>query len=98
MEAKQAVKQAKDEARRELYENMGTREGEKNIYIVAKARQMKWHDLGEIGVIKNTDGRRLQDEEEIKNRWKEYFNTLLNVENGKGEIQEGEEWIIEIAQ
>lgn len=34
----------------------------------------------------------------MKNRWKEYFNTLLNVENGKGEIQEGEEWVVEIAQ
>ena len=49
---------------------------------------MKRQDLGKIGVIKDRNGRILQDEEQIKNRWKEYFNTLLDVENERGELEE----------
>lgn len=55
---------------------------------------MNTQDLGKVGVSREQRWKTYK----MKNRWKEYFNTLLNVENGKGEIQEGEEWIIEIAQ
>lgn len=55
---------------------------------------MNTQDLGKVGVSREQRWKTYK----MKNRWKEYFNTLLNVENGKGEIQEGEEWVIEIAQ
>ena len=73
--------------RTEEGESFGTREGEKKIYKIARAGQMKRQDLGKIGMIKDRNGRILQDEEQIKNRWKEYFNTLLNVENERGELE-----------
>ena len=66
----------------------GKGEGVKKIYKIATARQMKRQDFGKIGVIKDRNGRILQDEEQIKNRWKEYFDTLLNVENERGELEE----------
>lgn len=45
---------------------------------------MKRQDLGKIGVIKDSKGNLLQDEQQIKERWKEYFNTLLNAEMKEG--------------
>ena len=87
-EAKRAVKEARDEAESELYESLGTREREKKIYKIARAGQIRRQDLGKIGMIKDRNGRILQDEEQIKNRWKEYFNILLNVENERGELDE----------
>ena len=51
------------------------------IYIIAKARERKTRDLTNIRCIKNEDGRILTQDEEILNRWMEYFSRLLNETN-----------------
>ena len=40
-------------------------------------------DIGEVNVIKDQIGEMLTDEVKIKERWREYFSNLPNVENAK---------------
>lgn len=87
-DAKRTVAKARDEAFREWYEKMNTKEGEKMIYRVAKQRAKTRKDVGEVAVIKDKEGVLLTDEEKIKERWREYFNNLLNVENERDLLQE----------
>uniref|UniRef100_A0A8D9EVD2 Uncharacterized protein n=1 Tax=Cacopsylla melanoneura TaxID=428564 RepID=A0A8D9EVD2_9HEMI len=46
-----------------------------------KARDRATRDITYIKQIKSKEGVVLSDEEKIKERWREYFNTLLNEEN-----------------
>ena len=62
---------------------MGTEEGERMIYKVAKQRARSRRDTGEVNVIKDQTGDMLTDEVKIKERWREYFSNLLNVENAR---------------
>ncbi|XP_047476373.1 uncharacterized protein LOC125030384 [Penaeus chinensis] len=71
----------KEEAWREWYEKMETKEGERMIYKVAKQRAQSRQDVGEVSVIKGKDGVLLTDENKIRRRWREYISNLLNVEN-----------------
>ena len=57
---------------------------------MAKARNRAKRDTGDVTVIQDANGRLLSEESEIKNRWKEYFNQLLNAEHDRGELEETE--------
>ena len=63
------------------YENLDTWEGEKTIYRTAKQRAEAKRDIKEIKVIKDQQGEVLTDREKIKERWREYYTTLLNKKN-----------------
>ena len=69
---------------------MGTDEGERMIYKVAKQRAIlrSRRDIGEVNVIKDQTGDMLTDEVKIKERWREYFSNLLNVENAREHLGE----------
>ena len=67
---------------------METREGEKVIYKITNERKKQRQDLGQLNVIKDVDGNLLHRDEDIKRRWKEYFEELLNMENAREELQE----------
>jgi hypothetical protein len=77
-EAKKVVQEAKYKAYDELYSKLGTNDGEKNIYKLAKTREMKTRDLNGVKCIKDEDQRVLVKEEQIKERWKSYFDKLFN--------------------
>ena len=79
--AKKAVAIARAEAREEIYEELETVEGQKTIYRIAKARDRKTKDHTHIRHIKDGNGGILYRDEDIKARWKEYFERLLNEEN-----------------
>ena len=68
---------------------MGTEEGERMIYKVAKQRARSRGDIGEVNVIKDQTGDMLTDEVKINERWREYFSNLLNVENAREQLVEG---------
>ena len=85
-EAKAAVAKAKNEAYKEWYDKMGTEEGERVIYKVAKQRARSRRDIGEVNVIEDQIGEMLTDEVKIKERWREYFSNLLNVENAREQL------------
>ena len=87
-EAKRVVAKAKGEGYKECYENIDTREGEKTIYRIAKQRAEAKRDIKEKKVIKDQQGEVLTDGEKIKERWGEYYTTLLNKENQRDELED----------
>ena len=82
---KAAVAKAKT---RHTKSGMGTKEGERMIYKVAKQRARSRREIGEVNVIKDQIGELLPDEVKIKERWREYFSNLLNVENVREQLGE----------
>ena len=56
------------------------------IYKLSKTRERRTRDLTDIAYIKDSNGTILTDEDEIKARWKESFETLVNVENEREEL------------
>ena len=88
-EAKRAVAVARAEAARELYEKLETVEGQKKIYRIAKYRNKATKDISHVKQMKNGSGAVLRDEERVKERWKEYFENLLNEEYPREQHQNG---------
>ena len=83
----------------QLNEKLGTKEGEKDIYRITNSRKRQRQDLGQLSGIKDMDGNLLHRDEDIKRRWKEYFEQLLNTENEReelGEVQKVEGPVMEI--
>jgi hypothetical protein len=69
---KKTVKRTVSETRGQMYDGiyqrMGTKEGEKNIYRMAKSREMKTRDIIQVKCIKDATERLLTKDENIKNR------------------------------
>ncbi|KAK3521647.1 hypothetical protein QTP70_014701, partial [Hemibagrus guttatus] len=78
---KREVSKAKQKAYVELYTKLDTREGEKDLYRLARQRDRDGKDVQQVRVIKDRDGRVLTSEESVQRRWKEYFEELMNEEN-----------------
>ncbi|KAK3566841.1 hypothetical protein QTP86_004554 [Hemibagrus guttatus] len=85
---KREVSKAKQKAYDELYTRLDTREGEKDLYRLARQRDQDGKDVQQVRVIKDRDGRVLTSEESVQ-RWKEYFEELMNEENERGKRVEG---------
>jgi hypothetical protein len=79
--AKRAISVAKGQAFDDLYQRLGTKEGEKDIYRIARTRERKTRDINQIKCIKDGTDRLLVKDEEIKDRWREHFDKLFNGEN-----------------
>jgi hypothetical protein len=71
----------KGQAFDDLYQRVGTKEGEKDIYRIVRTRERKTRDINQIKCIKDGTDRLLVKDEEIKDRWREYFDKLFNGEN-----------------
>ncbi|MDJ0933710.1 MAG: endonuclease/exonuclease/phosphatase family protein [Breoghania sp.] len=88
---KRQVAKAKEKAYDELYAKLSTKEGEKDLYRLARQRDRAAKDIQQVRVIKDADGSVLTGEEKVRGRWKEYFEELLNTENER----EREGWTME---
>ena len=88
-EAKRAVAVARAEPASELYEELETVEGQKKIYRIAKYRNKATKDISHVKQMKDGSGAVLRDEERVKERWKEYFENLLNEEYPREQHQNG---------
>ncbi|KAK3523982.1 hypothetical protein QTP70_017489, partial [Hemibagrus guttatus] len=86
---KREVSKAKQKAYDELYTRLDTREGEKDLYRLARQRDRDGKDVQQVRVIKDRDGRVLTSEESVQRRWKEYFEVLMNEENEREKRVEG---------
>ncbi|KAK3561616.1 hypothetical protein QTP86_010765 [Hemibagrus guttatus] len=86
---KREVSKAKQKAYDELYTRLDTREGEKDLYRLARQRDRDGKDVQQVRVIKDRDGRVLTSEESVQKRWKEYFEELMNEENEREKRVEG---------
>ncbi|KAK3533240.1 hypothetical protein QTP70_013659 [Hemibagrus guttatus] len=71
-----------------LFQNV-SREGEKDLYRLARQRDRDGKDVQQVRVIKDRDGRVLTSEESVQRRWKEYFEELMNEENEREKRVEG---------
>uniref|UniRef100_A0A7I4XVU9 Transposase n=1 Tax=Haemonchus contortus TaxID=6289 RepID=A0A7I4XVU9_HAECO len=63
-----------------LYEKFDSREGEKFVFSLAKARHRATQDIGVVKSVRNSEGATLRKPEEVRRRGKEYFDRLLNEE------------------
>ncbi|KAK3516862.1 hypothetical protein QTP70_027082, partial [Hemibagrus guttatus] len=86
---KREVSKAKQKVYDELYTRLDTREGEKDLYRLARQRDRDGKDVKQVRVIKDRDGRVLTSEESVQRRWKEYFEELMNEENEMEKRVEG---------
>ena len=78
---KKAVAIAKNNASARLYQRLETKEGEKDVFKLARAREKKIRDIGNIRYIKGEDGKVLVEETKIRERWHSYFSLLFNGES-----------------
>ncbi|KAK3531759.1 hypothetical protein QTP70_028291 [Hemibagrus guttatus] len=86
---KREVSKAKQKTYDELHTRLDTREGEKDLYRLARQRDRDGKDVQQVRVIKDRDGRVLTSEESVQRRWKEYFEELMNEENEREKRVEG---------
>ena len=54
---------------------------------MAKIRERKTRDIGQVKCIKDEADQLLVNDEEIKHRWREYFDKLFNGENESSTIE-----------
>jgi hypothetical protein len=87
-EAKKCIARKRYGAATEWYKRLNNKEGKKAIYRIAKGREKWSRDITEITSIKDKEGRLLVKEEDIKERWKTYFEELLNTENEREFMEE----------
>jgi hypothetical protein len=89
--AKKTAKRAVSEARGPMYDRLypwlGTKKWEKDIYRMAKSRERTTRDIIHVKCIKDATERLLTKDEDIKNRWWEYFDKLFNEDCGSSSIE-----------
>jgi hypothetical protein len=66
--AKRAVSEARGQMYDGLYQRLGTKEGENDIYRMAKSRERKTRNIIQVKYIKDATERLLTKDEDIKNR------------------------------
>ena len=88
--AKKVVARVKAEAIEELCANLETSERQKDIYRIAAARDRAGKDIGQMRTIKSATGDVLMRDEDIRERWGQYFSWLMNEENPRQETGERE--------
>ena len=81
--AKKAVAMAKGRAYNDLYARLETKEGEKELYRLARQRNRAGKDVQHVRVIKDENGNVMVNSEAVLKRWKEYFEKLMNEENNR---------------
>jgi len=89
--AKKAVAVAKSLAYDRLYHRLATKEGENEVFKLARASDRRTGDLGVIRCIKDENGKVLSEDAEIKERWQIYFSKFLNgevMEDSRGRVRE----------
>ena len=75
--AKKAVAMAKGRAFDDLYARLETKEGEKELYRLARHRDRAGKDVQHMRVIKNENSNVMVNLEAVLKRWEEYFEKLM---------------------
>jgi hypothetical protein len=70
-----------------LYQRLDMKEGEKDIYRMVKSRERKTRDIIQVKCIKDATERLLTKDEDMKNRWREYFDKLFNKDSVSSSIE-----------
>jgi exonuclease III len=88
-EANQAVAIAKENRYEKLYRDLESN-GPKKIYKLAKTRMRRAQDIDRLVFVKDQQEKVLTEDGDIKNRWQQYFDGLLNTKNNKEELENAE--------
>ncbi|XP_067349374.1 uncharacterized protein [Channa argus] len=75
------VAKAKQRAYEDLYVRLDTKEGEVDLYRLARQRDRDGKDVQQVSVIKDKNGNVLTGARSVMGRWKENFEELMNEEN-----------------
>jgi hypothetical protein len=70
-----------------LYQRLGFKEGEKDIYRMAKSIERKTRSIIQVKCIKDESEWLLTKDGDIKNKWREYFDKLFNKDSGSSSIE-----------
>jgi len=79
-EAKKAVTVTKNNAYEQLDHIVDSKEGEKEVFKLPRAREMRTRDLSSVRYIKDEDGKVLIEDTKVQERWQSYFYKLFNGE------------------
>jgi hypothetical protein len=60
-----------------IYQRLDTKEGKRDIYRMAGIRERKTRDVDQVKCIKDGADQLLVKDEEIKHRWREYFDKVV---------------------
>ena len=74
---------AKGRAYDNLHARLETKEGEKELYRLARQRNRAGKDVQHVRVIKDENGNVMINSEAVLKRWKVYFEKLMNEENNR---------------
>ena len=74
---------AKGRAYDDLYARLKTKEGEKELYRLARQRDRAGKDVQHVRIIKDENSNVMVNSEAVLKRWKEYFEKLINKENDR---------------
>ena len=86
---------AKGRAYDNLYARLKTKEGEKELYKLARQRDRAGKDVQHVRVFKDENGNVMVNSETMLKRWKEYFKKLINEENNRDPRKEETEVVNE---
>ena len=79
-EKRAAIGRARKEAWRRWSENLNTREGRNKLFRVVSQMRKDKKDVQVTSFIKNKDGNILVEQTAVADKWKRYFEQLLNDE------------------
>ena len=86
---------AKGRAYDDLYARLETKEGEKELYRLARQRDRAGKDVQHMRVINDENGNVMVNSEAVLKRWKEYFEKLMSEENNRDPRTEEAEMVNE---
>src|SRR6267154_1575405 len=78
--SKRVVAKAQDEVRQRYCNMLVEEDGKGNVFRVAKQMVGLNKDITASGCVRGADGRTIVEDEEIMQRWKEYYERLSNEE------------------
>ena len=79
-QAKRKVAKTRNKGYEELYKKLETKKGENEVFKIAKQRNKQSKDVQQVRVVKSKTGKILMEKEKVKQRWKKYFDNLINCE------------------
>ncbi|CAD7087538.1 unnamed protein product [Hermetia illucens] len=79
-EAKKAVAVTRANHFKSLYDELDTRDGERDLYRLAKSRDERTQDIEHFCCVNDKNGTLLTDRRAAKDRWREYFEQISTEE------------------
>ena len=74
---------AKGRAYDDFYARLETKEGENELYRLARQRDRAGKDVQHVRVLRDKNGNVMLNLEAVLKRWEEYFGKLMNEENNR---------------